>query len=153
MHTKKTSNTNKLIQISYYFVLTKIQKLQNLKKKKKKTFFLYRPVHPVPVGIDRNWPVWPVRGRYGRYFFRYETGGSSVSDYWLVRYEIDNLVSNLNGFNSSPSPPNQGFARWKGSSKVWKENDSKWFYHCFSLPLLFFVCITCVFCFTLFKTI
>ena len=29
--------------------------------------------------------------------------------------------SNLNGFNSSPSPPYQGFAKWKGSSKVWKE--------------------------------
>ena len=40
MHTKKTNNTNKLIQISYHSILTKIQKLQNLKKKKKKkTFF------------------------------------------------------------------------------------------------------------------
>ena len=39
MHTKKTNNTNKLMQISYHFALTKIQKLQNLKKKKKKTFF------------------------------------------------------------------------------------------------------------------
>ena len=35
MHTKKTNNTNKLMQISYHSVLTKIQKLQNLKKKKK----------------------------------------------------------------------------------------------------------------------
>ena len=43
MHTKKTNNTNKLIQISYHFVLTKIQKLQNLKKKKKKI--------SVPVGV------------------------------------------------------------------------------------------------------
>ena len=60
MHTKKTNNTNKLIQISYHFVLTKIQKLQNLKKKKKKTFFLYWPVRPVPAGIARNWPVRPV---------------------------------------------------------------------------------------------
>ena len=39
MHTKKTNNTNKLMQISYRFGLTKIQKLQNLKKKKKKLFF------------------------------------------------------------------------------------------------------------------
>ena len=31
------------------------------------------------------------------------------------------FLSNLNGFNSSPSPPVQGFARRKGSSKVWKE--------------------------------
>ena len=52
MHTKKTNNTNKLIQISYHSVLTKIQKLQNLKKKKKK--FLY-------------WPVLPEIGQYGRY--------------------------------------------------------------------------------------
>ena len=28
------------------------------------------------------------------------------------------FLSNLNGFNSSPSPPDQGFAKWKGSSKV-----------------------------------
>ena len=61
MHTKKTNNTNKLMQISYHFVLTKIQKLQNLKKKKKKNFFLYRPVRSVPAGITRNWPVRPIR--------------------------------------------------------------------------------------------
>ena len=35
------------------------------------------------------------------------------------------FLSNLNGFNSSPSSPNQGFAKWKGSSKVWKEKGSK----------------------------
>ena len=63
MHTKKTNNSNKLIQISYHSVLTKIQKLQNLKKKKKKKI-LYRPVHSVSAGIARNWPLW---GRYGRY--------------------------------------------------------------------------------------
>ena len=34
------------------------------------------------------------------------------------------FLSNLNGFNSSLSPPVQGFARRKGSSKVWKEKDS-----------------------------
>ena len=61
MHTKKTNNTNKLIQISYHSILTKIQNLQNLKNKNKnKNFFLYRPVRPVPAGIARNWPVWPV---------------------------------------------------------------------------------------------
>ena len=68
MHTKKTNNTNKLIQISYHFVLTKIQKLQNLKKKKKKkTFFLYRSVRP----------VLPEIGRYGRYG-RYEAGTAGI---------------------------------------------------------------------------
>ena len=35
------------------------------------------------------------------------------------------FLSNLNGFNSSLSPPNQGFARQKGSSKVWKEKGFK----------------------------
>ena len=35
------------------------------------------------------------------------------------------FLSNLNGLSSSPSPPNQGFAKWKGSSKVWKEKSSK----------------------------
>ena len=59
MHTKKTNNTNKLMQISYHFTLKKIQKLQNLKKKIIiiiiiKLFFLYLPVSPVPAGIARN---------------------------------------------------------------------------------------------------
>ena len=35
------------------------------------------------------------------------------------------FLSNLNGFNSSPSPPVQGFNQRKGSSKVWKEKGSK----------------------------
>ena len=40
------------MQISYHSFLTKIQKLQNLKKKKKKIY--------VPAGIARYWPVRPV---------------------------------------------------------------------------------------------
>ena len=63
MHTKKTNNTNKLIQINYHSILTKIQKLQNFKiknKNKNKNFFLYRLVRTVPAGIAQNWPVWPV---------------------------------------------------------------------------------------------
>ena len=35
------------------------------------------------------------------------------------------FLSNLNGFNSSPSPPVQGINQRKGSSKVWKKKDSK----------------------------
>ena len=35
------------------------------------------------------------------------------------------FLSNLNNLNSSPLPSDQGFAKWKGSSKVWKENGSK----------------------------
>ena len=35
------------------------------------------------------------------------------------------FLSNLNGFNSSPSPLDQRFTQRKGSSKVWKEKDSK----------------------------
>ena len=42
------------------------------------------------------------------------------------------FLSNLNGFNSSPTPLDQGFAKRKGSSKVLKEKGSK-FYHLFSL--------------------
>ena len=68
------------MQISYHSALKKIQKLQNLKKKK--TFFC--------TGRDAQYrPVLPEIGRYGRYFFRYETGGSSVPDCWPVRYGID----------------------------------------------------------------
>ena len=35
------------------------------------------------------------------------------------------FLLNLNGFNFSPSPPDQGFAKRKGFFKVWKENGSK----------------------------
>ena len=35
------------------------------------------------------------------------------------------FLSNLNGFNSSTSPPVQEFNQRKGSSRVWKENGSK----------------------------
>ena len=35
------------------------------------------------------------------------------------------FLLNLNGFNSSPLLPDQRFAQWKGSSKVWKEKGSK----------------------------
>ena len=35
------------------------------------------------------------------------------------------FLSNLNSFNSSPSPPDQRFAQRKCSFKVWKENGSK----------------------------
>ena len=35
------------------------------------------------------------------------------------------FLANLNGFNSSLSPPVQGFNQRKGSSKVWKKKDSK----------------------------
>ena len=49
------------------------------------------------------------------------------------------FLSNLNGFNSSPSPPVQGFNQRKSSSKVWKEKGSKWFSHSISLSLLLFM--------------
>ena len=70
------------------------------------------------------------------------------SSFAPLRYLLKALMflSNLNGFNSSPSPPDHRFAQRKGSSKVWKEKGSKWFNHFFSLPL-FLLCITCVFCF------
>ena len=55
MHTKKTNNTNKLMQISYHSALTKIQKLQNLEKKKKKHFSV--PVWNVDVSIPVYIPI------------------------------------------------------------------------------------------------
>ena len=35
------------------------------------------------------------------------------------------FLSNLNGFNSSPSPPIQGFNQRKGSSRMWKKKGYK----------------------------
>ena len=46
------------------------------------------------------------------------------------------FLSNLNGLNSSPSPPDQRFAKRKGSSKAWKE---KRLQVILSLVLLYFV--------------
>ena len=70
------------------------------------------------------------------------------------------FLSNVNGFNSSPSSPNHQFAQRKDSSKVWKEKCFKWFSHFFFLFLLFmhylFVLLSCfwvslVLCFALFN--
>ena len=68
------------------------------------------------------------------------------------------FLSNLNSFNSSPSLLVQGFNQRKGSSRMWKENGSKWFYHfLLSLWVLFLhnLCVLLLFwvslvlCFTL----
>ena len=70
------------------------------------------------------------------------------------------FLSNLNGFNSSPPPPIQGFNQRKSSSQVWKKKDSKWFFHfllssCFCL--LHYLCVLLLFwvslvlCFGLFN--
>ena len=58
-------------------------------------------------------------------------------------FKVLMFLLNLNGFNSSPSPPDQRFAQRKGSSKVWKEKGSKWFSHFFSLPPFFmhYLCV------------
>ena len=58
------------------------------------------------------------------------------------------FLLNLNDFNSSPSPLDQGLSKWKGSSKEWKEKGSKWFCHLFSLSLLCF-CFALLVCFAL----
>ena len=54
------------------------------------------------------------------------------------------FFSNLNGFNSSPSLPIQGFTQRKGSSKMWKKKGSKWFFTFFSLFLFSFLHYLCV---------
>ena len=70
------------------------------------------------------------------------------------------FLSNLNSFNSSPFPPVHWFNQRKGSSKVWKKKDSKWFYHfhlssCFCLLhylcVLFLFWVGLVLCFALFN--
>ena len=68
------------MQISYHSALTKIQKLQNLKKKIK-NFFQYRPILPK---IDR----------YGQYFFQYETGRLYVPVCLPVRYIPTGTIRN-----------------------------------------------------------
>ena len=53
------------------------------------------------------------------------------------------FLSNLNGFNSFPSPPDQRFAQNEGSSKVWNEKGSKWFNHFFSLSPYDYALLVC----------
>ena len=58
------------------------------------------------------------------------------------------FLSNLNGFNSSPSPPDQGFAKGKDFPRRRRKrvpNDSVT--SSLSPLFVFCVCITCVFCF------
>ena len=57
------------------------------------------------------------------------------------------FFSNLNGFNSSRSLSDQGFAKRKGSSKVWKEKGHQVILSLSSLSLCLCFCTTCVFCF------
>ena len=59
------------------------------------------------------------------------------------------FLSNLNGFNSSLSPPVQGFNQRKCSSKVWKKKDSKWFYHLLLSSCFLFVALLMCFAFIL----
>ena len=61
------------------------------------------------------------------------------------------FLSNLNGFNSSPSQLDQRFAQRKGSSKVWKEKDQSDLVTFSFSP--FCLCITCVFCFLVFELV
>ena len=75
------------MQINYHSVLTKIQKLQNLKKKKK-TFFCTGRYCPkltgtagIFSGMKQGGRMYRIAGRYG--IFR---------PYRPVRYGIDNLV-------------------------------------------------------------
>ena len=103
MHTKKTNNTNKLIQISYHSILTKIQKLQNFKKKKKKNFFCtgryarYRPVLPeigryeagtpgIFSGTKQGGRTYRIAGQYG--IFRPVQYGIDNLDFFKLNYKI-----------------------------------------------------------------
>ena len=72
MHTKKTNNTNKLMQISYHFALTKIQKLQNLKKKKKIIIIIIKTFFPVPAST--GWYCLKLTGM-ASIFFGTKQGG------------------------------------------------------------------------------
>ena len=91
MHTKKTNNTNKLIQISYHSALTKIQKLQNLKKKKKKLFSVPAGTPdtgwycPKLASMTGTWLVWPV-------FKPVRNVDVSISVYILVLYILAGTV-------------------------------------------------------------
>ena len=81
------------MQISYHFALTKIQKLQNLKKKKKNFFFLYRLVLPKLAGTAGIFSD----TKQGGYTYRFACRYGIFRLYRPVRYEIDSL--NCNGPN------------------------------------------------------
>ena len=93
MHTKKTNNTNKLMQISYHSALTKIKKLQNLKKKKKNFFFVLART----LGTDRyclklaGMPGILSGTKQGGYTYWFTCRYGIFRPYRLVRYRIDSL--------------------------------------------------------------
>ena len=92
MHTKKTNNTNKLMQISYHFALTKIQKLQNLKK-----IIIIKKLFSVSagmLGIGRYCPK--LAGTAGIFSGTKQEGrayriAGQYGIFWPVWYGIDNL--------------------------------------------------------------
>ena len=57
------------------------------------------------------------------------------------------FLSNLNGFNSSPSPPIQGFSQRKGSSKVWKKKGLSMVLSLSSIYLFFLIALLVCFVF------
>ena len=67
MHTKKINNTNKLIQVNYHSVLTKIQKLPKKKRKEEEAFFSVSAntlgtgrYCPKSAGMANTWPIQQV---------------------------------------------------------------------------------------------
>ena len=84
MHTKKTNNTKKLMQISYHSALIKIFKITKLKKKK--LFFLYWLVHPKSACTPNTWLVCLV-------FKLVRNVGISILVYVLVRYILASTAS------------------------------------------------------------
>ena len=72
LHTRKTNNTNKLTQVSYHSVLTKIIKLKKIKIKK-----LF------------------CTGQYGRYLNQYET--LTFRYRYVYWYNINHLAKKCSG--------------------------------------------------------
>ena len=80
------------MQISYHFALTKIQKLQNLNKKKKKLFFCISRYCLKLVGTAGIF----FCTKQGGYMYRFACRYGIYRPYRPVQYEIDSLVINWN---------------------------------------------------------
>ena len=85
------------MQINYHLVLTKIQKLQNWKKKKNTYFYtiLYRPKHPKSLDMVDTRPIFkPIRNVDVSLLVHVSVRYISVVPASTVRYGIDYLGLN-----------------------------------------------------------
>ena len=81
------------MQVSYHSAITKIQKLQNLKKKKKKNFFLYRQFYLKLAGTADIFSSTKQEGYMYRFACQY--GTESTPLLYILKFLFSILILDL----------------------------------------------------------